>query len=103
MIAHYSDITAQWEKIAVELGRMRLVGHSRVRSGFGSDGQRAGIAKSYNEPEGAEQTPRHFCRRMKWPNGPHWDGITAGAFSSIFRPLHRGCLDFADRTKHQTV
>lgn len=99
----FSDFITQWEKIAAKLGRMRLVNRSRVRLDLGYDGQRAGIAKSDNEPEGTEQAPRHFCRRLGWPNGPHYNGVKAGGFPLLDSSLYKGCSAFANRFKHQTA
>lgn len=82
---------------------MMLVSHSRVRSGLDNDGQRAGIAKSDNEPEGTEQTPRHFCRLLGWPNGPHYNGVKVGGFQVLDSSLYKGCSAFANRFKHQTA
>lgn len=99
----FSDFTTQWEKIAAELGRMRLVGRSRVRSDLGHDGQRAGIAKSDNEPEGTGQTPSHFCRSLRRPNGPHYTGVKAGGFPLPDSSLYKGYSAFANRFKHQSA
>lgn len=88
----FSDLITQWEKIAAELDRMMLVGQSRVRSDLDNDGQRAGIAKSDNEPEGTGQTPRHFCLRLERPNGPHYNGVKAGKFPLLDSSLHKRWL-----------